>query len=230
MRTKKSALVVVCLFLGLSTRLDSQTKEQNKKVSPTRTTTQAISDSCATDKKPKATIDLCPSGQSTQTVLFTQEEEEFRDLSQAGKPDNSIWVGIHADIVLSISNRDQVAWTCKSQPFKITGIKRIQHTGGPQQPQPQKPPPPADFPFCSKERILQQQPAGATLYSGVPVAAAKNQCYIYTFELEDGRKIDPHLIVTDPTTGSALDHTKDSDTSIKCDFGRRMVRTNPSKK
>ena len=208
MRIKKNALVVICLFLGLSTRLDSQTKEQNKKVSPAKTATQAISDSCVTDKKPVVTIDLCPS-----TRVQSTEDEQFRDLQN-----NSTWVGIHDGIVLSISNRDQVAWTCSRQPFQITGITRIQHTGGgPTAPQP------ADFPFCSKERILQQQPAGAMLYSGAPVAAAKNQCYLYAFQV-GGKKVDPHLIVTDdPPPSARPDSTTNParDNRIKCDFSRR---------
>lgn len=214
MRTKKNAIVVICLFLGLSTRLDSQTKEQNKKVSPARTTAQANSDPCA-GKKVVATIDLCP-----KVTVNSTQEEEFKDLQG-----QSNWVNLHSEIVLSFPSHDQVAWTCASHPFRIMSITRIQHTGG--GPTAQQP---AGFPFCSKERIVQPQPAGAVLYSGAPVDGTQNQCYIYTFQV-GGNKVDPHLIVTgDPSTSNAPDHGK----GIQCDFSRRNVQTktnpNPSNK
>ena len=219
MRTKKSVLVVVCLFLGLSTRLDSQTKEQNKKVSPAKTATQAISRPCA-GQKVVATIDLCP-----KVTVNSTQEEEFKDMQG-----QSNWVNLHSDIALSFPNYDQVAWTCASHPFRIMSITRIQHTGGgPTAPQP------AGFPFCSKERIVQEQPAGAVLYSGAPVDGTQNQCYIYTFEVE-GKKVDPHLIVTDdpPPSSDRLDSTTNParDNRIRCDFSRRNVqtKTNPSNK
>jgi hypothetical protein len=154
---------------------------------------------------------------------------------------NSIWVEEHGDVILhKVKEGEQVAWTCKSQPFQLISIKSIQT----KMPVKRQSGPPADFPFCQKLKELQQAihpspppapPAptftkGTILYSGPPLDSA-NGCYKYTFKVGN-TVIDPHIIVTDPPPpgygqqrGSGPTPTPTPTPLPKCDFQHRNVGT-----
>lgn len=211
MKINRNIVAAMCLFLGLCVPIVSQVKQQPGNVPSNGTKVVPVSPRECPQAQIHKEVDLCA---LAKQMGQTGSETEFRALGG-----ESMWLPDHEDVILSWNS--EVVWTCNGKStFEITGIKRIQQNGGqgghggnaPQPPQP------SFFPFC--RNLAGQHDPNQQLHSGTTIPGVIG-CFKYSFKV-DGMLYDPHLIVTDGSTGDTRIR------GIKCDFGHRTIRTHPN--